>query len=40
MQQMIADLFGPTGTFSYWQVIAFVILIILIIVWVVVRRKQ
>jgi hypothetical protein len=40
MQQMIAALFGPQGYLSYWQLIAILVLIVLIIIWVVVRRKQ
>lgn len=40
MHQMLAQLIGPQGYLSYWQLIAIVVLIVLIIVWVVVRRKQ
>jgi len=38
MQQMIAEFLG--GYLNTWQLIAILVLIVLIIVWVVVRRKQ
>ena len=40
MHQMLAQLIGPHGYLNYWQLIAIVILIVLIIAWVVMRRKQ
>jgi hypothetical protein len=40
MHQMLAQVFGPGGYLNYWQLIAIIVLIVLIIVWVVLRRKQ